>query len=129
MDINDLFNGDFIPEEQPTITVEEYITKSKMVLERIYGEHINANKWRPITEEERNTMGCEHCNGECIITKDNIQYHCLRDDNLGDCVILDFDVNEFIEGMENIIFGEDSPFLEIIHSEIIKTNTNESEEI
>lgn len=41
MDINDLFNGNFIPEEQTTITVEEYITKSKMVLEQIYDEHIN----------------------------------------------------------------------------------------
>lgn len=103
------------------MSISEFVNKTRMILAKIDKEIGTAHKWRRVTDEEYEQQDCDNCKGECTILKNGGKLYCTPNKEEGDCFVLDFHYETFVEEIENMMFYDEKySFYELLNCEIIK---------
>jgi len=121
----DFINNDFNDNDDETnyIDIDDFVNKTKKVLLEIEKEYrlsysnieLDDNILNNIDEKQ-----CEQCQGEGTFIMDDNQMSCYKDIKNSYCYIRHFNNDRFVDKMEGVIYDTNSPFYELIYSEIIK---------
>ena len=124
MNIDDLFKIDTTKEATPQMTIKEFVEKTRAILKKIDSEYGVANQWNMVEDEEHEQQDCENCKGECIINRNGKELQCQPYKSEGECFVLEFAHESFVEEIENIMFHDEKySFYELLYCEI----TNEEQ--
>lgn len=119
MNIDDLFKIDAEEEKPLKMTIIDFVKKTRVILAKINKEHAIANQWRRIDESEYETQDCDNCKGECKLMRNGIENHCVPDKSEGECFVLEFQHEIFLEELENIMFHSDEySFYELLTTKL-----------
>lgn len=102
--MDDLFNSNIDATENKKLTNSEFVSETRKILSKIDKELQTANTWVRVTEEEYEKQDCDNCKGGCVIVRNGKELNCTPDKNDGDCFVLDFQHEQFVEEIENIMF-------------------------
>jgi len=119
MNISDFFKIDTTEDAAPQMSAKEFVEKTRDILKKIDSEYGVANQWRMVEEEEYEKQDCENCKGECIIKSNGKELQCQPDKSEGECFVLEFAHESFVEELENIMFHDEKySFYELLGCEI-----------
>jgi len=121
-EIDEIFNID--TEEKPLkMTNSEFIEKTRLILSKIDKELQTGHQWSRVTDEEYQRQDCDNCKGCCVIVRNGKELNCTPDKLDGDCFVLDFQYETFVEEIENIMFHDPKySFYDLLSCEIIEEN-------
>jgi len=119
MDIEDFFKADENEEKPPQMNIKQFVEKTRIILKKIDSEYGVANQWRMVEEHEHEEQDCDNCKGECIIKSNGKELQCQPDKSEGECFVLEFAHESFVEDLEDIMFHNDKyPFYELLGCEV-----------
>jgi hypothetical protein len=119
--MDDLFNLETTDFETPKMTAEDFITKTKKVLNEISREYSQSWYSRRIEDAEAEIAPCENCKGTGCFKMGEKEIECAMDREQGECYERCFDGKSFLEFMEQEIMFENHPFFDLISCEIVDT--------
>jgi len=103
-EIESIFNSDDDTIENKKLTTDEFVIETRKILSKIDNEFQKANKWVLVTDEEYEKQDCDNCKGNCVIIRNGKELNCTPDKNEGECFVLDFQNEQFVNEIENIMF-------------------------
>ena len=119
MNIDDLFKTDTTEEDTPKMSTKEFVEKARVILKKIDSEYGAANQWRMVEDHECEQQDCDNCKGECIIKRNGKELQCKPDKSEGECFVLEFAHESFLEELENVMFHDEKySFYELLGCEI-----------
>jgi hypothetical protein len=120
MNIDEFFNSDIEEEKPLKMTTLDFINKTRQILSKIDKEMGGAHKWRIITDDEYDQQDCNNCKGECTILKNGMGLKCIPNKEEGECFVLEFQYETFLDELENIMFHDDKySFYDLLSCEVV----------
>ena len=120
MNIDELFNVNTEEEKPLKMSITDFVNKTRMILTKIDKEYGVANQRRVVEQHEYEQQDCDNCKGECTIIRNGKELHCVPDKSEGDCFVLEFAHESFVEEMENIMFHDDKySFYDLLSCEVV----------
>jgi hypothetical protein len=116
----DIFNLED-PIEEPEVSIDDYVSKTKNLLNNILDKYHNSFVNIKLTEKQYKKCNCENCssNEDCLINIDDKNYTVYSNED-GDCYIRKFDNDIFGEDIQDIINNENNFFYELLNYKIKK---------
>ncbi len=106
MNCDELFNVNTEDEKPLKMSITDFVNKTRIILAKIDKEMGTAHKRRSVTDEEREQQDCDNCKGECTILKNGMELHCTPNNEEGECFVLEFQYETFLEELENVMYHD-----------------------
>jgi len=120
MNFDELFNVNTEKEKPVKMSITDFVTKTRMILTKIDKEYGAANQWRMVEQHEYEQQDCDNCKGECTIMCNGKELQCVPDKSEGECCVLEFAYESFIEELDNIMFHDDKySFYDLLTCEVV----------
>ena len=120
MNFDELFNVNTEDEKPLKMSIIDFVNKTRMILAKIDKEMGTAHKWRRVTDEEYEQQDCDNCKGECTILKNGLELHCTPNKEEGECFVLEFQYETFLEELENVMYHDDKySFYDLLSCEVV----------
>lgn len=115
----DLFNLDFPKEVIPEMTIKDFESTTKKLLNTILNEYNSAWFDRRVKDHEYEKTPCEGCLGNGEFNSDNdVIKTCVQDREEGDCYVREYDHEAFSEAIENYVVN-DSKIYDLLNCKLI----------
>lgn len=112
-EFQDPFDHEIYEPQEIRMTKDEFITKTKEMLNLIYNEYVDS--YRDVEEDE----SCKRCGGFCYIEEGGETVECYSCNGEGVEIGRVFDKDSFVEFMEHEVMFGGQPFLELLECKII----------
>lgn len=118
LSVFDIGNNDFTHSENVTeITKDDFIIKSKKILEEIQEVWSKSHKQKFAPTELIPEVKCENCTGENTFIRNGIECECVQGEE--DCFERYIDLDELYTNIQEIVCGEKSELYELLSSNIV----------
>ena len=118
LSIFNIGNNDFTHcENTSEITKDEFIVKSKKILEQIQEVWGKSHKQKFAPTELITKMQCENCTGENTFIRDGKEFECIQGEE--DCFERYIDLDELYTDIQDIVCGEKSELYDLLSSNIV----------
>lgn len=115
--IDDLFkNIESLSEGNIYMSSEDFISKTKNILNRINDIHSECHWDRRLSDEETESLECNEHNS-CTVVINDEKVECFLDHYEGDCFVREFDSDLFKEELEQLMF-DSNDFFDLLSCEI-----------
>lgn len=123
MNLDEIFNIEAEEEKPIKMSISDFVDKTRVILEKIDREYSTAHQWKRIDESEYETQDCDNCKGECKLIRNGLEHHCVPDKSEGECFVMEFQYETFIEEFENIVFHDEKySFYDLLNCEVITSD-------